>query len=166
MRLSRTRRWLVALVTATMTAAVMVAWFGWAYARADPRFEQLPPGEPGRVDGLELRVTAIRQATSYHDPLQKKVVAAAEGTRIIQVSGEVRGLRENPECELRLVGTNRRQWISLTWHVRACARQGQTTELILLFEVPERDVAAIAGLAHLPRRQLARTPVVTPAEPR
>jgi len=104
--------------------------------------------------------------TPYHDPLQKKVVAAAEGTRIIQVSGEVRGLRENPECELRLVGTNRRQWISLTWHVRACARQGQTTELILLFEVPERDVAAIAGLAHLPRRQLARTPVVTPAEPR
>ncbi|MDO5287511.1 MAG: hypothetical protein Q4G45_11935 [Actinomycetia bacterium] len=159
---SSSRDWLVTLATSLVVAAVMVVWFSWLYARSTPRFEQLPPGEAAQTPSLELRVVSISQSDTYFNG--GKVVEAGAGVRAVQAVAEVLPLTDQVVCSrLWLIGSQGRRWAPVRYLDCSRLAVGEARQVVLLYVLPERDLATVSGLAEVPGRQLRRAQVVSPA---
>ncbi len=166
----RGRSWLSFATMLAVVVALLALWGGYRYARAEPAYRQLPPGEAIVELDTRLRLISLQktQRVEYESTFEQ-VDYPAVGETLVVATVEATGLNgQHPYCRLAALDSEGRMWNNFgqNYPVRGnllCTdvAPGSPTRVKLVYRVPTRHVDQLVGLAYLKGWAEVR-PVLTP----
>jgi hypothetical protein len=166
------RTTLIAVAVGCLVLLYVLWWTTYAGIHFNQRFTQRPPGEAGRAAGTTVRVLSLASTPlladqKYAGPPEPAPSGAVWVVAVLEATRQPGA----PEffCPLELLDREGRRWTAQTSVTRSlpyCAsdlvKPGPPVRFEVLFQVPERLVGQVAGVAVLDPASPDRVDVVSP----
>lgn len=163
------------LVTTAVGCLVLLYvlwWTTYVATHVEQRYTQRPPGEAGRIGGTSIKVLSLTSSVLLADQKYDGPAEAAEPGAVWVVAVlEATQEPDAPEffCTVELLGPDGRRWdkeSNVTRTLPYCAsdviKPGPPVRFETIYQVPERFVGQIAGVALLDPTVPDRVDVVSP----
>lgn len=168
----RARGWLRLGTLLLVVSAVLLAWGGFRYHRAQSDFRQLPAGQPAQYsDSAVILISLTAAETVDLEPSFLKPLQAGAGEALVVAILEmVTPAGGTKGCALVLVGRGGDTWspepVGHLSGTTECydAPPGSPTRTSLIFRVPAQAVASLTGIGSLGAGLGVTRWVVTPRE--
>ncbi|HEY5783788.1 MAG TPA: hypothetical protein VIT65_03335 [Microlunatus sp.] len=172
----RRRAWLRAGCVLLVVAVYLSLWTAYALngLTSHGRYRQYEAGAPASAMGAEFRLVSLVQTTQLTNSITGEISAPPANAVFLVARLDVVRRSDDPDlfCSFAILGPDRRNWEPNTAYVSrgldsTCPREdmpplGRTLPLEVIFQVPERYVGDLAGVAVDDPVSRGVRPVLTP----
>jgi len=171
----RRRAWLRAGCMLLAVAVYLSLWTAYALngLTSHGRYHQYAAGAPVDAMGAEFRLVSLVQTTQLTNSITREITSPPVNAVFLVARVDVVRRTDDPDlfCSFAILGPGRRSWGPNTDYVSrdlgsSCPREemtlGQPWPVEVIFQVPEKYVGDLAGLAVNDPVSRAVRPVLTP----